>query len=896
MPGKSVPAWSAPKLSAPERLRREDLLDLLDRSAEFALTCLLAPAGCGKSTLLVQWQEHRADFCSALLRLDAGDADPVRFFRRLSETLRHIVPDFDTLSYNPISAEIAVPPGTVAESLEQALAAVPEPLWLLIDDFQHAAHPFIQQVMALLLERLPPQVHFILASRHHPGFSLSRLKLQDRLLVIDEHDLRLDGAQIALLARQLRLELSTEQATHLLERTEGWMAGVRLALLVQASSGPDALARFDGRQPEVVDYFAHVVLRDLAPDLHDFVLCTAVLQEFDASLCNAVLGMQDAARLLGAIAGQALFLQECEGRPGWYRYHALFQDFLQNRLGEVAPERLVPLHSAAASSLMQRGETERALQHGRCASPECFARMLELGCRLWLTRGDYASIMRWLGTLPDEELAASPDLALPFISALIFSRRFNQARYYLDVIQETGHSQGQDSGSLFLEVMLQLFQHDTDFRLRDDHAVLLHSCRHHDIRAFSLAMLAYHHMLHADFVAARQYALQAKAVLGQLGYSYLESYADLILILCDHSSCATLAAIQRAEELYARTAGDRDSPAWINATTALAVVRYEQNSLDEAQRLCEEILPLVNTACATELLVAVYLTLSRLLSHKGEQRRAQRLTAQLARILQLGNYERFVGQLACEELLQALAGGRAADVEKVAQAHQLPERLARGAWCQQRPYEEGWERYGLAVALWLRSRGDLGTAAQVLEVLSHSTRRSGVLLRALVVDANRAVLMHQRGETAAALELLQQLLGEHGLLCINRMLFDEAPGLADFMLQAYTHYQLALPELYLAVFHDVMLPARPDAAAAPATSLTDKEMEILDLLQQGLSNNAISAAIGIALSTTKWHLKNIFAKLGVANRTAAILRATQLQRLRPARRKAEETGLAPANS
>lgn len=428
-------------------------------------------------------------------------------------------------------------------------------------------------------------------------------------------------------------------------------------------------------------------------------------------------------------------------------------------------------------------------------------------------------------------------------------------------------------------MMLQLFQDDTEFRLHADQAALLESCRHHDIRAFSLAMLAYHQMLHADFVAARQYALRAKTVLGHLGYSYLESYADLILILCDHSSGDNAGAIRLAEDLYARAQADRESPTWLNAITAMAVVRYEQNCLDEAQRLCEEALPRVNTACATELLVAVYLTLSRLLAHRGERMRAQRLTAQLHRILQLGNYDRFVGQLACEELLQAMSQGTPEDVQVVARLHQLEERLARGSWNEPRPYEEGWERYGLATALYLRSRGRLPEAERVLETLSLSAQRGGVRLREMVIDANRCLLRQQRGDNTAAMELLRQLIRRHGLFAVNRLVFDEAPGMAALLLQAHQHYQVTLPDLYLEAFRDALAPATTGKAedAPVSATLTEKEAEILRLLQQGLSNNAISAAIGIALSTTKWHLKNIFAKLGVANRTAAILRVSQLQ-------------------
>lgn len=110
------------------RLRRDELLHLLDRSADFTLTLLMAPAGFGKSTLLQQWQQHRPDLRSALVTLDASDADPVRFFRRMGGALRRAVPGFDPLAYNPISAEIALPPAAVADALEQALADEPGPL------------------------------------------------------------------------------------------------------------------------------------------------------------------------------------------------------------------------------------------------------------------------------------------------------------------------------------------------------------------------------------------------------------------------------------------------------------------------------------------------------------------------------------------------------------------------------------------------------------------------------------------------------------------------------------------------------------------------------------------------------------------------------------------------
>lgn len=891
MTGLSSPAASTAITSnkipaAGKRITRRELLNLLDRSHDFALTLLLAPAGSGKSTLLQQWQQHRSDLRSVLLGLDASDGDPVHFFRRLGEVLRQVVPQFDTVSYNPLSAEIALPAISVAESLEQAFAAVKGPLYVLLDDFQHARHPLIQQVMALLLERLPAHVHFVIASRIHPDFSLSRLKLEDRLLLLDAHDLRLATTQVQELAQQLEMSLDDDETAHLLTLTEGWMAGVKIALLAAARSGQSVLRAFNGQQPEVVDYFAHVVLRDLAPAMHDFVLFTAAFGQFNAALCDAVLERQDSARLIDVIASQGMFLQNISGRSGWYRYHPLFQDFLKTRLCIEMPERLEALHVATSEWLLSQNETEMALQHASECHHGHFRQCLREGCARWLRSGDYGAIIRWAAPLPDQEVTTDSDICFPLVGALIFSRRFNQARYYLDLIKEqqnrfTGRGRFMDDSTpMFLEVMLQLFQHETDFLLNADEEVLLSSCRHHDIRAFSLAMIAYHRLLHADFAQATQYALQAKTVLAQLGYDYLESYADLILIMSDRNTGNPVAATQRAESFMERYRDKPQNPAWINATLALSVVRYEQNRLENARRLCEDIMPLVNTACATEVIVTTYLTLSRLLSLHGEHTRAARLLLQLQRILLLGNYERFMGQVAFEEILQAYTRGHHDQIERIATQHQLPERLARHTWHTARDYEEGWERYGLAAALYLRHKGKLAEASQILAVLSATSRRCGVMARALIIDANRVVIQYLRGDQKGALQVQQQLIEEHGLICINRIVYDEAPGLVDIIRQAHARQQILLPEIYLQVFRDSF---RQDAAESSQetvnsvnmATLTTKEMEILELLQQGLSNNEISQATGVALSTTKWHLKNIFAKLGVANRTAAILRASQ---------------------
>lgn len=862
------------------RIVRTELLDLLDHSRDYSLTLLLAPPGCGKSTLLQQWLSGHPGRAIVMMSLDPRDADPVHFFAHLTDALRKVVTGFDTVSYTPLSADIHLPAHSVAESLLQAFEAVESELFIVLDDFQMASNRLVQDAISILLEHLPFHVHFILASRVHPDFSLSRLKLADRLLLIDSHDLRLSQEQVRDLAGEMGLPtLEDSHINRILLQSEGWMAGVKIALLACARTGDKALTAFSGSQPELVDYFAHAVLRDLSADLREFLLFTSLFDHFDAELCDAFLTRDDSARLIDRLTSQGLFLQPIEHLPGWYRYHALFQDFLRSRLLLEYPDKVAELHEAAAREWLLRGEEETALHHAeQTKRPYYLLEVLRQACERWSRKGNCSSIIRWLDPLHDDVIFSDRELSVSLISALILSRRFNQARYYLDAcLGTTGSNPVDESTKIFLEMMLQLFQHDTDFRLNADHAMLVRSSQHHDIRAFSLAILAYHHLLHGDFTNARLYADQAKVVLGQLGYEFLSSYADLILILCDRNTGHMLQAMQNAESNFQQLHHCPYTQPWINAATAAAVVRYEQNRTQDALNLLEELVSVVSSSCATEIIVYTYLTLSRLLSLRQERARASRLLSQLSRILQMGNYDRFVSQVAHEELLQARACNDIEAMDRIAESHQLESRLASGVWGRTRAYDEAWERYGMATALWLAVHQRHEEAEHVLEVVLSALKKSGAHSRAVVVEANLVLIRHLMGDDNVALHRLGKLIDHYSIICINRTVFDEAPGLGQFLKRCHDVGNLPLPAIYVEMFRDLLQEDSMPLAGTreDGTLLTAKEQEVLALLCNGLSNNEISNRIGVALSTTKWHMKNIFAKLGVTSRTAAILQASQ---------------------
>lgn len=888
-----MPSWSKGSFSGSQgtQIVREHLLDLLDQCVEAPLTLLLAPAGSGKSTLLAHWLKRRDQKSLATLSLSAADASPVHFFRHWLEALRKAVPAFDTFSYNQLVADAALPADAVADSLLHSFSQVKAPLLIVLDDFQHAHDTLTETVFSILVDRLPDHIHMLISSRIQPKFALSRLQLAEKLRVIDREELDLSAEELASLAeKNLGRRLADEEITHLLGITEGWLAGIRFALLTHHHSHNPELNAFSASHPALIDYFAQVVLRDLPDSDRDMLLCSAITERFCSSLCDSLTGRSDAGRVIESLLSRDLFIQPIIDQPGWYRFHGLFQEFLRNRLQIEMPERIASLHRQAADWFMDAGDQESALGHARRSGDEAlFISMLGECCERWSKSGDFPTLLNWVVDLPEDLVIRNSDLGFPLMAALILSRKFNQARYYMDLLRELPREQlrgrfADDSHGPFLEIMLQVFQQDTSFRLSADRAGLEESVSHNDMRAFSTAMLAYHHLLRAEFPAALEHAQRAKDVLGQLGYYYLESYADLILVQCDRHSGRILESVQASTNLFWRhDQGRRHSPAWVNGATAMVVVRYEQNMLDEAQQLCEELIPLVSSACATEVIASSYLTLVRVLHIRGEEVKAHRLMMHLDRVLQLGLYDRFVAQLAHESMRQAFSGGLPA-MTRVAEQYQLARRLATGLWDRPLAYDESWERYGLTTALWLRARNDYSEASQLLSKLAKVLRRDRVISRLVVVEVNQAVLLALQGQRQQAKEWLQRIVVEHGVECVNRPAFDEAPGLAELMAEAISEGIVKVPSMYQKMFGDVLGTVPQDVPATMAATsttpvadalLTQREAEIFQWLRQGLSNQAISEKTGVALSTIKWHLKNIFAKLGVSTRAEAIVYTEQ---------------------
>lgn len=873
-------------------LLRPSLIDLINRAEDYPLTVLLAPAGSGKSTLLRQWIiSGRQHAMFASLPLEARHNKPAPFFASLIRAIKQSCLAFDAYYFNQITDSVAFSVEAVTESLVQGLSKVEEPLFIVLDDYQLIQDDSIHRTLSQVLFTLPKHIHFVVASRNHPPLQLSKLKLEDKLLSIDANDLKWDLDSLESWFQSVGLETADKPfMKELLDWTEGWVAGIKLlALSIRggACHQPDQLAS-QSKNPEVLQYFADSVLQQQPAHVRQFLIKTAFLDTLDMSLCNDVLQIGDAQRCIDYLLENHVFLHPVEGRSDAYRYHSIFREFLLHRLRLDYPEDIGALVRRAASSLLERKESLQALELlASIQDVEAQESALVRCADEWIKSGEFTSLIEWINFLPEERVISQSELVNPLITALIFYRRFNQAEYYIELVedlQRRGKIRGRyahDDTLKFLFNVLEMFHRDTEFRHNKMYRVPnLQNVQHH-VRLFYTPMRAYYHLLNADFKTAVSEAQRARDILRISGQNFLRSFADLVLILAERAQGHMMSAVQLAEDAF-RSVGDRPHTLeWVNLATPVALIRYEQNRVDEAEKLLREIIPLLSSACATEVIAASYCGMARLAFLRGNDGEAKRLLNYLSRVLMHGDYERFNTLLCLEWTLYARARGDLATLDWVQKEYHLEQKQKADYWRDENHFDEGCDRLGVSRLIYLMMTKKYDQAERLADQLVRTAMVNGCVPRAVVCRMNRAVLYWRRNETERSLQEVKDTLKYGGLVCFNRTLFDEAPGSAGLLLQAVKHNVLqSLPELYMLMFEDLLSDDDQDQAERFVVEpLTDKEKEVLTLLQSGLRNKEVAVRANISLTTTKWHLKNVYAKLNVGNRTEAVAKAREMNLL-----------------
>jgi ATP/maltotriose-dependent transcriptional regulator MalT len=428
----------ATKLHVPQPrpgfLPRPRLTERLAEGMAGELVLVCAPAGFGKTSLLAHWARGGQPPV-VWLALDAGDNDPARFWRYVAAAL------------DPACAGIAEqvaallrgpqpPLEAVVTGLINALAAQPDQVGLVLDDYHLIEAAAVHDSLTVLLERLPSQLRVVLAGRADPPLPLARLRVRGQLVELRERELRFTPEEAAaLLGEAVGLELPEAAAAALAASTEGWVAGLQLAALsLQGHVDPTGfVAGFSGSHRYVLDYLTEEVLARQPEPLVSFLLETSVLERLCGPLCQAVTGRADSQGLLEQAERANLFLHPLDEVRGWWRYHQLFADLLRARLHQQQPDRLPGLHRAAAAWHEQHGLADDAIRHALAAGDAAWvARLIEQHFDALQQAGETATLRRWLQGLPAELVRSRPRLCLAQAVAAMTAVRLEAAASLLD--------------------------------------------------------------------------------------------------------------------------------------------------------------------------------------------------------------------------------------------------------------------------------------------------------------------------------------------------------------------------------------------------------------------------------------------------------------------------------
>jgi LuxR family transcriptional regulator, maltose regulon positive regulatory protein len=893
--------------SRPGFLARPRLLERLTEGTGGALTLVCAPAGFGKTSLLGDWA-RRSQRPVAWLSLDGGDSDPVRFWRYIAAALDELRPGVGQQVDALLQGSLP-PPETVLTVLVNELVEGPEGVVLVLDDYHLVEAAPVHESLAGLLERLPPQLRLVLASRADPPFGLARLRASGQLVELREADLRFTSEEAAALLRMaVGPELPEAAVAALGDRTEGWAAGLQLAALsLRGQAHIDAFVEgFSGSHRFVLDYLTEEVLDRQPEPLRTFLLETSVLERLSGPLCDAVTGRADSQRLLEQAERANLFLVPLDEERGWWRYHHLFADLLRVRLHQQRPDRVEELHRAAAAWHEAQGLAEPAIGHALAAGDATWAaRLIERQVDVRILRWEGLTLQRWLAALPAELVNSRPRLALAQARLALISGRLEAIEGPLEAAEQAladaadepyEPSVGRaDSMMANLPASIAL-QRAGLAHLRGDADQMIASAR----RALAalgegewmLESLTRWYLAVGEWLAGRLAAAEQAMAAGIAGWRAASQrapaavalgYHRLGLVQRDRGRLEAALATYR-EALAVAAEPDRPAPQIAGvAQVGMAGVLYERDELDTALGHASEGVALCQQLAYTVPLANGLVTLAWIRQHRGDRAGALDAIGQAERLLISPAVVGLINPVPAERARLALAQGDAdaavgwvkgcgiaAEDEPSYPREREYLVLARVLLATQAP-EQALVLLGRLHAL-AATQGRTGSVIEVRTIQALALSASGdqagaqaALAEALALAAPEAYLRVFVDEGPPMAALLRQLLADRR---------QERPAAAD----APQEYLARLADAFEQAGLPVRLPVRRGGvvAAGLVEPLTERELEVLRLLATGAPNRAIAKQLVVTLDTVKRHLSHLFGKLEVANRTQAVTRAREL--------------------
>ena len=866
-------------------VRLEGLSALLEEKSDHPLTLVSAPAGYGKSTVVSHWIETH-DYPCAWLSLDRTDSDVRVFLSYVVAAVQTVFPEACAETLHLLESDVLPSLPEVAGCLCNDLDVLEEPLVLVLDDYHHIKQPGVHELMDFLLKHPPKPVHLIIISRRDPPLLLGALRAHNKLNEVRVRDLMFKPSETKdFLEQATGKALSSTTIAHLQESTEGWVTGLRLASLAARNHNDvDAYLRgFDRNISGIQEYLIEEVLKEQSPGFAEFMCKSSAFNRFCAPLCEAI-GAVPADAAEASVTGSdyiewltdsGLFCISLDQQGKWYRYHHLFRVQLQAQLKKrLTKDKIADLHLQGAAWLESQGLLEEAINHLLQADdPAAAGRQIVRHRNEIMNEEQWLRLGRWFDQLPAQTVDNNAELLLLKAWKLKTEGCYAEAFVLMDQIEQRINDGSPDATSESLRGSVDCMRALQSLTLGQGQQARQHA---------EDALLR----LPADYLSERSYSYLCLAMaMQQVGE--LEGVRKLIhKELADNSVppgtfqgrlyaglCIVkwIAADVKLMRLPARQYFELSEVVRLGETMVasryfLGMAEYEHDKLPNAENLLMPIIGKIRSAnleASTEgtfVLASVYQATGR------------------------PDQARLIIESLCEQLLKA---GNMVLLQK-ARAYQADLALRQGQLETAVNWADGFDpdplansyqfyepRITLARVLIARATADsLAQAGRLLARLQsyysqqHSTR---CLIQVLALKAELSVA---EGDDETALTFLARAvsLGLPGGSI--RLFVDLGQGLVRLLnrLDLDAEGKRYVERILVAFQGD----GKAQAGEALEHPLTKRELEILELLAQELSNKQIADQLFIAPATVKRHTENIYQKLNVAGRQQAVVKASEL--------------------
>jgi LuxR family maltose regulon positive regulatory protein len=904
-----------------ELVIRPRLIEQLSEGLHRKLTLISAPAGFGKTTLVIEWlnnlrlgvkTENQVENRIAWLSLDEGDSDPVRFLTYLITALSQV--GGVEASFKDRIADLLQSPQTppiedILIALINELADSPSRIVLVLDDYHTPASSPVDDALTFLLENLPPRMHLVIVTRIDPQLPLARLRVRNQLIELRAADLRFTSSEAAEFLNQvMSLDLSEEHISALEARTEGWIAGLQLAAISMQGyeDTTSFINSFAGSHRFVLDYLIEEVLEKQSKPVQMFLMRTSILDRMTGSLCDALTGRDDGQVTLEMLDNGNLLIVPLDEERRWYRYHHLFTDLLRQRLHQTQPEQIPTLHSQASEWYEQNGFVDEAIEHA--LRSEDFGRAAHLIGEdidaIWRL-GEHRKLRHWLDQLPEDVLFSKPHINIFQARLQCNSGQLEAAERTLEAVERALDTDADRTPKTELQkqiaftnssrmklqgrvaatrALMSSYQGDVAGIIQHAHRALEHLPQDDRIwRGLTAAVLGNVHGFKGDMTAAYEARLEALHACKAAGDIYVVMLANL-----------QLAITLRAQGRLQRTIEICQQQMQIAIEFGLSQSRLtgyllaiwgetlaEMNDLKGAIDRAKRGFKLTERSGDLQMIGWSFMCLIRILFSAGDLTEAEEI------IQKMGSFAResyippwVANQMKAWQTRLWLAQ------HKMEAAIQWARERDLSTDSGNKPQHEinFFSLFDYVVLARIQiAQGQLHEATGLLNHLLAAAEAGGRTTKVIEIKILQALTLQSGDETDRAFLALEEALALAEPEGFIRIFVDEGSPIRALLYKVKVQSQRMKEyvRLLLAAFEDKEVHPPITSQKPLIEPLSEREIEVLQIIADGLTNQEIASRLYLSLNTVKVHTRNIYGKLDVNNRTQAVAKARDLGILTP---------------